>query len=335
VVFRRLKAMEDAYMARLKTLDGLLSGKLFYLRQVCISSDTCPSEKGYAGLREAPPGLLPVAYSVELAIYSAYTLPYDPLSLLIIAPVGSGKTELLKAYAEANKGLCLYNDFTSYGLTSFLGQIQAGIVKHVMIADLVRLTARGNPVWHQILLSLKALIEEGVTRIDTFHIRFQSPTPVRAGVIAALTTDEWKARRKQWIRLGFLSRAVPISYHLAPEDIQRGEEALYKNQPTFKPIPLNLPEKPITVHVPEKLKQTLMKLGRILAAVNRDETRFRSHRHVLAMAKAAALHENRMEVSEEDMSLLKALSVLWLSPYSGDEPSFRIMQLLQPPQATS
>lgn len=28
------------------------------------------------------------------------------------------------------------------------------------------------------------------------------------------------------------------------------------------------------------------------------------------------------------MQLLRALSVLWLSPYSGDEPSFRIMLLL-------
>jgi hypothetical protein len=179
--------MKNAYVARLEALDGLLSEKLFYLRQLCISSNTYSSEKRYASLKSAPPGLLPVAYSVELAIYSAYTLPYDPLSLLIIAPVGSGKTELLKAYAEANKGLCLYNDFTSYGLTSLLGQIQAGIVKHVMIADLVRLTARGNPVWHQILLSLNALIEEGITRIETFHIHFQSPTPIKAGVIAALT----------------------------------------------------------------------------------------------------------------------------------------------------
>jgi hypothetical protein len=319
--------MENAYLARLKALDGLLSERLFYLMEVCISNNTCPSEKKHASLR-APPGLLPIAYSVELAIYSAYTLPYDPLSLLIIAPVGSGKTELLKAYAEANKGLCLYNDFTSYGLTSLLGQIQAGIVKHVMIADLVRLTARGNPVWHQILLSLNALIEEGVTRIETFHIHFQSPTPVKAGVMAALTTDEWKARRKQWIRLGFLSRAVPISYQLAPEDIQRGEEALYKAEQAFKPVPLNLPEKPLPIHVPEKLKEALMKLGRIIAAVNRDETRFRSHRHVLAMAKASALRKGRTEVSSEDVNLLKALSVLWLSPYSGDEPSFRIMLML-------
>jgi hypothetical protein len=270
---------------------------------------------------------LPIAYTVELALYSAYVEPYDPLSLLIIAPVGSGKTELLKAYS-VNKGTVLYNDFTAFGLTTLLGQIQAGIVKHVMIADLVRLTARGNPVWHQILLSLNALIEEGITRIDTFHIHFQSPTPIKAGVIAAFTTDEWKVRRKQWIRLGFLSRAVPVSYHLAPEDIQRGEEAIYKAEQAFKPIPLKLPEKPLPIHVPEKLKEALMKLGRIIAAVNQDETRFRSHRHVLAMAKASALREGRTEVSEGDINLLKALSVLWLSPYSGDEPSFRIMLTL-------
>ena len=30
-------------------------------------------------------------------------------------------------------------------------------------------------------------------------------------------------------------------------------------------------------------------------------------------------------MGKEDVDLLKALSVLWISPYSGDEPSFRIM----------
>ncbi|MEM3699917.1 MAG: hypothetical protein QXL57_03510 [Candidatus Bathyarchaeia archaeon] len=318
---------EKAYLVRLRLLERFLSEKFSYLRRVCISSDICASEKTSTVLREFPPGLLPTAVSVELALYTGYIEPYDPLSMLIIAPVGSGKTELLKAYTE-NRGIALYNDFTSYGLTGLLGQIQAGLIRHVMVADLVRLTARGNPVWHQILLTLNALIEEGVQNIDTFHIRFHSPTPVKAGVITALTTDEWKARRKQWIRLGFLSRAVPISYHIAPEDIIRGEQALYRAEPTFKPVKLDFPEKPVCIAIPEKHKEALMRLGRVIAAVNRDETRFRSHRHVLAMAKASALRGNRTEVDESDVKLLKALSVLWLSPYSGDEPSFRIMLTL-------
>lgn len=273
------------------------------------------------------PGLLPIAYSVELALYSSYVKPYDPLSLLIIAPIGSGKTELLKAYS-ANRGVALFNDFTAYGLYALLSQVQAGLVKHVLVADLIRLTMRSPAVWHQILLTLNALIEEGVQRVETFHVRFQSPQPVKAGVIAALTTDEWKARRKQWIQYGFLSRAVPVSYHLAPEDLLRGEEAVYKAGRAFEPIRLDLPDKPVNVVVPEKRKDELKRLGRIIAAVNRDETRFRSHRHVLAMAKASALHEGRSEVSSEDIKLLKALSVLWLSSYSGDEPSFRIMLML-------
>jgi hypothetical protein len=279
-----------------------------------------------------PPGLLPIAYSVELAIYSGYLQPYDPLSLLIIAPIGSGKTELLKAYS-LNKGVALFNDFTAYGLYTLLSQVQAGLVKHVLVADLIRLTMRGPAVWHQILLTLNALIEEGVQRIETFHVRFQSPQPIKAGVIAALTTEEWRLRRKQWIRYGFLSRAVPISYQLAPEDVVRGEESLYRGEKPFKPIQLNLPDKLVAVEVPDKHAEALKRLGRIIAAVNSDETRFRSHRHVLAMAKASAIRCGRTVVSEEDVSLLKALSVLWLSPYSGDEPSFRIMLTL--PASTS
>jgi hypothetical protein len=93
-------------------------------------------------------------------------------------------------------------------------------------------------------------------------------------VIAALTTEEWKARRKQWIRYGFLSRAVPISYHLAPEDILRGE-ILYSGERPFRPVRLDLPEKPERVEIPERHREALRRLGRVIAAVNRDETRFR------------------------------------------------------------
>jgi len=320
-----LSVLNEAYLDKLEKLSQLV---VYCLTENRMSLHTYLSEMG----SKAPAGLLPVAYAVELALYSGHLEPYDPLSLLIIAPIGSGKTELLKAYA-VNKGVVLFNDFTAYGLYTLLSQVQAGLIRHVLIADLVKLTMRGPAVWRQILMTLNALIEEGITHVETFHVRFQSPKPVKAGVIAALTTDEWKTRRKQWIRYGFLSRAIPVSYRLAPEDIQRGEESLYEEKTPFNPVKLEFPEKPVKVEVPDKYRNILKRLGRIIAAVNRDETRFRSHRHVLAMAKASALRQNRTEVDESDIQLVKALSVLWLSPYSGDEPSFLIMLLL--PTSTS
>ena len=96
-------------------------------------------------------------------------------------------------------------------------------------------------------------------------------------------------------------------------------------KPLFQPVKLKLHESQVEVSLSEHIKEQLKRLGRIIAAVNQDETRFRSHRHILAMAKASALRCGRTEVNEEDVNTLKALSVLWLSPYSGDEPSFRIM----------
>lgn len=302
----------------------VVSRKAYHLTNLPIASDTPLPEMIRGGLRHAPPGLLPAALAVELALFSAYLKGERPISLLIIAPVGSGKTELLEAYSE-NRGVALYNDFTSYGLTSLLSQIQAGIVKHVLVSDLLRLVARGPSVWTQILTTLNSLMEEGVRNIDTFFVRFHSPTPVRAGVIAALTTEEWKRRRDSWIRYGFLSRAVPISFMLAPEDVLRGEEAVYEGKQVFQKVRLEFPDSQAEVEVPEPQKGKLMRLGRILAAVNGDETRFRSQRHVLGMAKASALRAGRNRVEDEDVELLRALSILWLSPYTGDEPSFWIM----------
>jgi hypothetical protein len=306
----------DIFVERPKALAGFLSQRVGYIGNTPLSETN-----------HVPPGLLPVKHCVELALYSAYVKDVDPLSLLIIAPVGSGKTELLKAYA-VNKGVAFYNDFTSYGLYQLLAQIQVGLVRHVLVGDFVRLLARGKAVVREIVATLNALIEEGLQNVETFFIHFHSPKPVKAGVIAALTTDEWRLRRKQWIRMGFLSRALPVSYVLAPEDKLRGEGLIYDGEQAFKPVELKLPGENIDVAVPEPRKEDLKRLGRVLAAVNNDEIGFRSHRHVIAMAKASALRQGRGEVNEEDISLLKALSILWLSPYSGDEPSFRIMLTL-------
>jgi hypothetical protein len=306
----------DIFVERLKALADFLSQRVGYI------GNTPLSEKSHV-----PPGLLPIKHCVELALYSAYVKDVDPLSLLVIAPVGSGKTELLKAY-NVNRGVTFYNDFTSYGVYQLLSQIQAGLIRHVLLGDFVRLLARGKAVIREIVATLNALIEEGVQNIETFFVHFHSPKPVKAGVIAALTTEEWRLRRRQWIRMGFLSRALPVSYVLAPEDKLRGEGLIYNGEQPFNPIELKLPNETVNVTLTQKSKEALKRLGRVLAAVNNDETGFRSHKHIIAMAKASALRQGRSEVKEEDISLLKALSVLWLSPYSGDEPSFRIMLTL-------
>jgi hypothetical protein len=225
----------DIFVERLKALADFLSQGVGYI------GNTPLSEKSHV-----PPGLLPIKHCVELALYSAYVKDVDPLSLLIIAPVGSGKTELLKAYA-INRGVTFYNDFTSYGVYQLLSQIQAGLVRHVLVGDFVRLLARGKAVVREIVATLNALIEEGVQNIETFFVHFHSPKPVKAGVIAALTTEEWRLRRRQWIRMGFLSRALPVSYVLAPEDKLRGEGLIYEGREAFKPIELKLPSENIDI----------------------------------------------------------------------------------------
>ena len=250
-----------------------------------------------------PPGLAPIALAVEATLFSAYVRGLKPLSLFLIAPVGSGKTELLSCYAH-NKGIRLFNDFTAYGLCSTLNEVKAGIVRHILIPDVLRLTARSSTVRRQILATLNSLTEEGITRIETFNIRFSSMQPVRAGVIAAITTDEWRARRRSWMRIGFLSRAIPISYTLAPEDILRGEELIYSGKEAFKPIDLIFPEEPVDVEIPLNMKDKLKRIAYALAAVNRDETRFRSHKHVIAMTKSLALRAGRRSVVDEDIAVI-------------------------------
>lgn len=96
---------------------------------------------------------------------------------------------------------------------------------------------------------------------------------------------------------------------------------------------LALLDSPTTISLDQKVEDKLKHLGRVIAAVNKDGTRFRSHRHVLGLAKASALRRKHDTVEEDDVNLIRALSVLWISPFTGDEPSFRI--ILELPKTSS
>lgn len=72
----------------------------------------------------------PLEEIVELVLYSRHLKNTAPLSCVLTAPMGSGKTELLKQYSK-NGGIRVITDCTAHGiLRDFGDEIRKGNIKH-------------------------------------------------------------------------------------------------------------------------------------------------------------------------------------------------------------
>jgi hypothetical protein len=60
---------------------------------------------------------------------------------------------------------------------------------------------------------LRSMTEEGVVDLSDYHLEFKSDSPVRAGLITAITESSYQEFNRAWKSTGFLSRLLPFSFN--------------------------------------------------------------------------------------------------------------------------
>jgi hypothetical protein len=78
----------------------------------------------------------PILEILKRVVASGFVKNAFPISAILVAPVGAGKTTALKKVAF-NKNILALSDVTPYGLSKLLPEIKAKDVKHIIIFDLV------------------------------------------------------------------------------------------------------------------------------------------------------------------------------------------------------
>ena len=158
----------------------------------------------------------PVIDILKRIVASGFIKNAEPLSALIIAPVGAGKTTNLKKIS-INKNILALSDVTPYGLTMLLGEIETKGITHLVIFDLVQPMSRNRSVVNNLIGFLNSLIEEGIFRISTGVMQIKKP--VKLGLITCTTDKEIKDKRRGWLGIGFISRLIPISFKYTSTDV--------------------------------------------------------------------------------------------------------------------
>jgi hypothetical protein len=250
----------------------------------------------------------PILEILKRVVASGFVKNAFPLSAIIVAPVGSGKTTALKKIAF-NDNILALSDVTPYGLAKLLPEIKAKNVKHIIIFDLVEPMSRNRQIVNSLIGFLNSLIEEGIFRISTGFIEIKEP--IKLGLITATTKKELFDKRRGWLGIGFISRMLPISYSFTEVDvIQILEDLANQNIKDISYESLKLKEKNIKEN-PEINKLLIPYAQTIDSTIAKGDEKpmpFRRLNQLKVLLMANALLNNRTEVTNDDFEWFKSVA---------------------------
>jgi len=240
---------------------------------------------------------------LTLVILSAYisNVP-KPVSLLIIAKPESGKTEAMKKF-KVNETIAYLSDVTAFGIQrDYLDDIERGEVRHIMIPDLLKPLSRKASTVNTLITFLNSLIEEGIATVSTYATpRLNYSRPVKCGLIAAITTDEFMDHRHKWERLGFLSRTIPFSYSYGIPTVNKVfQQIIGLGYLDERDIKLNIPNEDKEIRLATKYAQAILPSTATIAKAQRTYG-FRLQKQFQALLQASALDSRRRAVNQSDV----------------------------------
>jgi hypothetical protein len=138
---------------------------------------------------------------------------YKPLSLLLLGIAGAGKSRLLKTLRPL-RFVTYLDDATPTYLVKFLEKAKTGKKRFLVFPDFLNLTtSHGQKTKGTSMAILRTMVEDGVTDLSDFGLKFESKKfPVKAGLITATTIGSFQEFMERWKTTGFLSRLIPFSF---------------------------------------------------------------------------------------------------------------------------
>ena len=274
-------------------------------------------------------GLSALGEFIETILFSAYVRREGaPLSGIVIAPPDTGKSEMLLRYRH-NRGLYYITDATSYGIiTNLINDIVAGRINHIIIPDFLKVLSRGKVTAREFVSLLNSLIEEGVTSIHTKFMNIPLLGRARCGFLSSMTVEEYNWKKKAWKSVGFTSRFIPFFFDYTKDDLERARADVLFERNVFEERTLDFPEKEVDVKMDEKYRVRLKDIAEFIGNVNRDFTYFRAIKRVVLFVKSHALLKGRVEVTDEDITFLKAITPFWYTGTGGSDCDYFIIRCL-------
>lgn len=238
-------------------------------------------------------GLEEVIHLVTTVLWSGQVEKERPLSMILVAPPGAGKTSVLEHMECVTSHF--FSDFTS---REVLGAINGNQnITHLLLGDFLSVFGH-NKSTIKLSINLLARLTGDTMRQKPWS--GEEIAPKRLGFISAIPPEDLNKREvKTHIRSGgFASRFIMAKYNYSQKTIERIHkfirEGKYRKDAQ---IPINIKPGNIVVEVPSEIAKDLDALAR---SIKQDEIGFRAHHHLRTLACSVARMKSRNVVTKSD-----------------------------------
>lgn len=252
---------------------------------------------------------------IQAVLASGRVRDANPLSLLVVAPVECGKTSLIRKWCLKADNVFYTTDATAYGIikgTNFLRDFAERKLTHIVVPDLLTCLGRKYDTVRTFIHFMNSLIEEGVVDLHTYAVSLSGKIEARAGLITAIPPKAFMDNRRNWAEIGFLSRALPLSYTYSVstqvEILNFIKEEKHLRETLHK---LKLPKRPKKIILPRDMADRIEPYAHLLAGTYSTKFYklygFRYQRQLQTLAKAIALCAEKNEVDDECIQKLEEM----------------------------
>jgi len=268
-------------------------------------------------------GVDEVQDTLKITVYSGALEGENPLSLMMIASVGSGKTTLVKKTASKTRvkdvvvgkgkdaktiqvrkidGSVLYStSCTPYALyTRYGNELKSGKIKHLVIPDFLSILNLPKFQMMTVVQFYNQLIEEGIISMESRDGKFLSEIPVTIGLITTIAHQDFRKRKDEWGAIGFLSRLLPVSFKYKKTTAESVRGAVKAREYLVDPSNFNITLPPMThVDLPAAEADTIEAVALDTKDKN-DELGVRRQKQLQVFCMANAIMNGRDIVTSED-----------------------------------
>lgn len=238
-------------------------------------------------------GLESVIQLVTAVLWSGQVEGERPLSMILVAPPGTGKTSVLEMLTCQSSHF--FSDFTSREIGSALKNNQE--LTHFLLGDFLALFGHAKGT---VKLSINLLARLTGDTIRQQPWSGEEIRPRKMGFITAIPPDDLNKREiRSHIRGGgFASRFIIAKYTYSQQTIERVHkfirEGKYRNA---KPFEVQMKPGKLLVEVPKEISTQIDMLARSLKT---DPIGFRAHHHLRTLACSVARRSSRNVVTAAD-----------------------------------